>query len=408
MVNSILRIDPTASPKKAEQLAKVWNGVVNLIIEEMFARAKPQMNDLHVDLREEIALELAKLIFFISEKVVADRMNGRLIDDIDPQDEHQQCFNKEGKEYISNTAQIYADRVWLRIYSERWKPKTEAALRKEKQHKKTFITPKKVEENHFIPKSFIKRYWAEGQFVYRNIKRPEGLEAQKKTPLGNWGFRKNLYSDKLEAYLGLLEGDAVRPIQMLLNVEPLNRPQREALVGFIVIQRIRNPHFMESLEKSVAPVVASEVGPEKVEDKEYMRAVYETLYSQNDFYDKLARPIMHSRWVIARSETPDFVLPDVCNLFGDYENGLYVVMPLTPTDCLIVLPFEIDKPRIVPHHVKVSGSMLRDLSYVLRCAAKEEFLSGSGASFAAVEQEPNQVMKQLILEFAKTTSDGLR
>ena len=32
-------------------------------------------------------------------------------------------------------------------------------------------------------------------------------------------------------YFGLLEGDAVKPIQMILNVEPLNRPQREALVG---------------------------------------------------------------------------------------------------------------------------------------------------------------------------------
>jgi hypothetical protein len=117
---------------------------------------------------------------------------------------------------------------------------------------------------------------------------------------------------------------------------------------------------------------------------------------------------MHSRWVMARSETPDFVLPDVCNLFGDYENRQYVVMPLTPKDCLIVLPVEIDKPRIVPHDVKVSGSMLGDLSYVLRCAAKEEFLSGSGASFAAVDQEPNRVIKQLILELAKTTSDGLR
>ena len=117
---------------------------------------------------------------------------------------------------------------------------------------------------------------------------------------------------------------------MVLNVEPLNRPQREALVGFIVIQRLRNPHFMDSLERSIAPVVVSEVGREKTEDKQYMRAVYETLYTQNDFYDKLARPIIYSRWVIVRSKSPDFLLPDVCNLFGSHENKQYVVMPLTP------------------------------------------------------------------------------
>lgn len=189
------------------------------------------------------------------------------------------------------------------------------------------------------------------------------------------------------------------------NLRPLNRPQREALVGFIVIQRIRNPHFMEKLERSVAPVVVSEVGADKAEDKQYMRAVYETLYSQNDFYDKLARPIIYSRWVVVRSESPDFVLPDVCNLFGVYENKQYVVTPLTPNDCLIVLPVEIDEPRIVPHYIKASESMVRDISYILCCAAKEELLSKSNASLIAVNEEPNKVMQRIIVSIAKITAD---
>ena len=199
MVKYILKIDPAASPAKADKLARVWDEVVSSIVEEMLARAKPRMDDLHIDLREEMALEIAKLIFFISEKVVADRMSGRVVNDIDPQVEREQCFNLKGKERISNTAQIFADRVWLLRYAERWKPKTEAALRREKKKKKTFVTPQQVEDNHFIPKSFIKRYWSEGQFVYRNVKTQEGLEEKKKTPLGSWGFRRNLYSDKLEA-----------------------------------------------------------------------------------------------------------------------------------------------------------------------------------------------------------------
>ncbi|NOY71138.1 MAG: DUF4238 domain-containing protein [Gammaproteobacteria bacterium] len=405
MLKHILRIDPAASPEKAEQLAKVWDEVASSIVEEMLAHAKPHMDDLHIDLREEMALELAKLITFISEKVVVDRMNDRVIKGIDPQVEREQCFNSKGKEKISTTAQNCADGIWLRKYAERWKPKTEAALRKEKKQKKMPVTLQRVEENHFIPKSFIKKYWAEGQFVYRSIKTPKGLDEKKKTPVGSWGFRPNLYSDHLEAYFGLLEGDAAMPLQMVLNVEPLNRPQREALVGFIVIQRIRNPHFMESLVRSVAPLVASEAGQGKVDDKQYMRAVYETLYSQNDFYDKLARPIIYSRWVVVRSESPDFVLPDVCNLFGSYENRQYVVMPLTPKDCLIVLPIKIDEPRIVPHYIEASEPMVRDISYVLRCASKEEFLSKSNASFNAANEEPNKVIQRIILSIAKITAD---
>lgn len=405
MLKNIQKHDPSASPDKAEKIAVVWDEVVSSIIKEMLARAEPHMVDLHIDLREEMALELAKLISFLSTKVVADRISGRVVKDIDPQVEREQCFSPKGREKISVTAQNCADEIWLRKYTERWKPKTEAALRKEKKQKRTSIVPKRVEENHFIPKSFIKRYWSEGQFIYRTIKGPEGLDEKIKTPVGSWGFRPNLYSDHLEAYFGLLEGDAVRPIQMLLNVEPLNRPQREALVGFIVIQRIRNPHFMEKLERSVAPVVVSEVGADKAEDKQYMRAVYETLYSQNDFYDKLARPIIYSRWVVVRSESPDFVLPDVCNLFGVYENKQYVVTPLTPNDCLIVLPVEIDEPRIVPHYIKASESMVRDISYILCCAAKEELLSKSNASLIAVNEEPNKVMQRIIVSIAKITAD---
>jgi hypothetical protein len=408
MLNHIYKVDPSTSPEKAQQLAEIWDEVVSSIIKGMLDIANPQMGDLHINLREEMALEMAKLIVFISEKVASDRTSGRAINEIDHHLERDQCFSLEGKERISNTAKNCASQIWLRKYNERWKPKTEAALRKEKNPKKKTITPKAVEDNHFIPKSFIKKYWSEGQIVYRNIKTPEGLEEKKGTPLGSWSFRKNLYSDSLEAYFGLLEGDAVRPIQMMLDMEPLNRPQREALIGFIVIQRIRNPHFMESLKRSVAPVVASEVGADKAEDERYMRNVYETLYSQNEFYDKLARPIMYSRWVIVRSETPDFVLPDVCNLFGYHEGRQYVFMPLTPKDCLVVIPIDVKEPRIVPHYIKASGSMTKDISYMLLCAAQSEFLSASDASFASVNEEPNKIMQRIILSIAKITADEKR
>ncbi|WP_225580744.1 DUF4238 domain-containing protein [Pseudomonas sp. PDM16] len=405
MLNHIYKIDPSASPEKAQQLAEIWGEVVSSIIKEMLDIANPQMEDLHINLREEMAHELAKLILFTSEKVASDRMNGRATNEIDQHVEREQCFSLEGKERISNTARNFASQIWLRKYNERWKPKTVTALRKGKNPNKKPITPKAVENNHFIPKSFIKRYWSESQFVYRNIKTPEGIEEKKETPFGSWGFRKNLYSDRLEAYFGLLEGDAVRPIQMMLDVEPLNRPQREALIGFIVIQRIRNPHFVESLKKFVAPLVASEVGADKAEDERYMRDVYETLYSQNEFYDKLARPIMYSRWVVVRSETPDFVLPDVCNIFGRHEGRQYVFMPLTPKDCLVVLPIEVKEPRIVPHYIKASGSMTQNISYILRCAAKSEFLSTTNASFSSVNEESNKIMQRIILSIAKITAD---
>ena len=63
----------------------------------------------------EMALELAKLITFISEKVVADRMKGCVAKDIDLQIEREQCFWCKGKEKIATTAQNLADGVWLKV-----------------------------------------------------------------------------------------------------------------------------------------------------------------------------------------------------------------------------------------------------------------------------------------------------
>ena len=125
MLNRILKVDPTALPEEAEKVAEVWEEVVDSIIEEMLAYAKLHMNDLHIDLREEMVLELAKLIHFLSARVANDRMNGRIIKDIDPQVEREQCFSLKGREKISITARNCAEEIWLRKYYERWMPKTE-------------------------------------------------------------------------------------------------------------------------------------------------------------------------------------------------------------------------------------------------------------------------------------------
>lgn len=403
ILSQILKIEPMAPKELAEELSFIWDEVLSSVIKEMLNHAKPNIGELHVNLREEMALEMARLMSFISERIVSDRMSGRLISEINPTIEREQCFSEAGRNKISNTAVNCAEHIWIKKYNERWKPKSEAALKKEEVKRKTKVIAKKVEENHFIPKSFIKRYWSEGQFVYKSIKTSSGVENKNRIPLGSWGFRINLYSDYLEAYFGLVEGDAVKPIEMVLKVEPLNYPQREALIGFIVIQRIRNPHFMESLAKSMAPVVANEVGEDKAKDRTYMKRVYETLYSQNEFYDQLARPILFSRWVVVRSETPDFLLPDACNLFGSHKGQQYVFMPLTPRDCLIVLPIPVDEPRIVPHYIKATESMVKDISYILYRAARNEFLSASAASLHLNDEEPDTVMQRIILTLAKIT-----
>ncbi|MDP3609141.1 MAG: DUF4238 domain-containing protein [Methylophilus sp.] len=407
---AILRQFPDADSLLVDRFSIIWDEVVDFIIQKMLDYCDPHVGDLHINLREEMTLELAKLEFFIAEKVVADRLAGRQIELLDEGLEREACFNEKGMAKLNNTAQFAAEHVWLKKYNERWKPKTEAVIKKEASPKvaptSKVAPPPRVEDNHFVPKSFIKCYWSENILISRFTKNENGGFTKDKPAFGQWGFGKNLYSDGLEKWFGLLEGDAARPLKMLLSVEPLNRPQRESLVGFIVIQRLRNPHFMDSLKLQMKPIVADGVGGGRESDPGYMRLVYETLFSNNEFYDKLAGPIYRNEWVVVRSKDSEFVLPDTCNIFGIYDGEQYVVMPITPKGCLVVLPFAAPEIRIVPHYIDADELLSRDISSILIANAKKEFLAGeSFQCFSPTSDRPNNIMRRIIFSIAKIVSE---
>lgn len=405
----ICKADPTCSLEASRQLAEIWDEVVKHIILEMLALTKKEVeSSLHVHLHGEMVLELARLSLVVSERVVADRIQGRLVDDISPEVEREECLGFDGMKKISETAENLAEEVWLKKFRNRWKPKAKAYFRKDVEKKATKVIPRKVDENHFIPRSVIKRYWASGQHVYRNTKNISGADKRKRVPVGSWGFRKNLYSDYLEAYFGLLEGDAATPIRMLLDMEPLNRPQQEAFVGYVVIQRLRNPYFIESLKRVMIPIVAAEVSPTKAEDDEYMRVVYEGLYRSNDFYGKLASPVLSSRWAIVISEAPSFVLPDVCNVFGEYKNRRFVIMPLTFNKCFISLPLLAEKSfSVVPRQIVANETLANDISFILRNAAQQDYLSDALIQFCDAEEEIEVVLIRVVEELCEAVEAKL-
>lgn len=195
----------------------------------------------------------------------------------------------------------------------------------------------------------------------------------------------------------MIEGDAVQPLSMLLNVKPLNRPQKEALIGFIVIQRLRNPLFIQTLRNNMVPVVEDYAGKDKSTDNEYMRKVYETIYENNEFYDRIARPIIKNQWIVVRSEREAFILPDTCNIFGNYDNGQYVIAPITPNDCLIVLPYEEKEERIIPFYVKATDKMVQDISAFILLNVYSEFLAGSEfIGPTNIEEEPDKIIQRII------------
>ena len=163
----------------------------------------------------------------------------------------------EGAKTITGTAHMLHERIWKRKMDERWKPKSAKAFEREKYPRAATLAVKPVGKNHFIPRWFIRDLWAADGKVLR-WRRAEAGWTSAPRGFGEWGYRHNLYSDRLEAYLALLEGDAKRPIEMLLDTRPLNMPQREALVGFLIIQMLRNPFFIEAVQQGIAPIIARE------------------------------------------------------------------------------------------------------------------------------------------------------
>ena len=334
------------------EVFEIWDAEVEKILSRMVELSSPHMNDLHINLKEEMIFQLANLGIWLNRILVEDRLRQNDVDSIAPVSEKAFFESSKGKERVENTAKNLSI-SWLKRYEIRWKPKSRAALEKEKNPPKNKLKIKPVNKNHFIPKSFIKRFWSENNKIWRYRVVKGNLEVSN-ISYGKWGFQRGLYSDKLEAYFGLIEGDATLPIQMLLDVIPLNFPQKESLIGFAVIQSLRHPDFIYLLIEGMRPLVRSTLGRGQAEDPMYMQRVYESLFQNNDFYDRAARPLFENMWILLKTENGEFILPDTFALRG----ANYLLMPINPYSCFVVIPYKQEEERIIPYQIKADSQIV--------------------------------------------------
>ncbi|MGY4225070.1 hypothetical protein ACVMIH_002431 [Bradyrhizobium sp. USDA 4503] len=367
---AVQKLFPGAALEVIDPLAEVWDEVVHRIVSEVMDLAGTDAEPLHINLREEMVLELAKLSLWIGHRVAEKRLSNRDPTVVDIEREREECLGPQGAAAISGTAQLAYEHVWRKRVVERWRPKSKKALEREATPRIGKLAVKRVEKNHFIPRSFIRDYWAIDGQVLRWRRVNDGWSSASRS-FGKWGYQSNLYSDRLEAYFGLLEGDAKTPIQMLLEWKPLNEPQRNALVGFLIIQILRNPTFIKGLHHTLST--------ERIElghiDREMMRKAYETLYSNNDIYHQLAHPVTWSRWALVKASLPLFVLPDTFCVYRDLGDGLRLITPLTPRVCFVTLPGREAQKRIVPLQLCADELLARRISGLLIKHAEKEFIS---------------------------------
>ena len=358
--------------------------------------------ELQINVREDMVMELVQLQFWLTERVVEKRVTRRELSSIDPEQEREECLGSEGADIIHGPARMVHERIWSRRLEERRKPKSTKAIEREANPKLAKLAVKPVGKNHFISRWFIRDHWATEGKVLGWRRTPDGWTSSKRG-FGLWGYRKKLYRDPLEAYFSLLEGDAKRPIEMLLKTHPLNSPQREALIGFLVIHILRNPYTIAALQDAIAPIIA-ELG--HGDDPEMPRKAYESLYRNNEFYHRIAVPVMWSPWAIVRSDRPVFVLPDTFCTRATTKEGMRLIVPLTPTVCFVTLPGLEEEQPIIPLKMRVDEDLGRRISLVLTHTAAEEFLSHP--NFIPLEgnvESPNDLLKDIAEILEATTED---
>ena len=389
---TVRKLVPEIEQESISALTPIWDEVVDRIISEMIELYKAENVELHINVREDMVMELAQLECWLAERVVEKRVVGRDLLSIDPEQERQECLGSEGEETISGTARLVYERIWLKRLEERWKPKSAKALEREANPKRVKRTITPVGKNHFIPRWFIRDHWSTDGNILR-WRRTSGGWSPARRGFGAWGYRRDLYSDRLEDYFSLLDGDAKRPIEMLLETVPLNLPQRESLIGFLVIQFLRNPYVIAELQQGVAPVIAG-LGYDN--DPEMPRKAYESLYRDNKFYGRLAAPLMWCPWAIVHSERPVFVLPDTFAMRTGSEDGMRLIAPLKPTACFVTLPGVERQKRIVPRDVRADEDLSRRITLALMQAAATEFLSHPDFTVGEGDTEsPNDLLKDI-------------
>jgi hypothetical protein len=368
---AVKKLRPDVDPGTIRPLALIWDEVLHLILDRTMSLGAEDTTPLHINVREDIILELAKLQIWLADRVVEKRLGERALSEIDPDEERNYCLGPAGESAIIDTAQVVYDHIWAKRMEQRWKPKSQKSTQREANPRQPKPSIKPVGKNHYIPRWFIRDKWALNGKVMR-WRRSEGGWEGALRGFGKWGFGHNLYSDRLEAYMALIEGDAKEPIEMLLDTRPLNGPQRQSLVGFLIIQILRSPFFADAIRQQLISVLV-ELG--YGDDPAMAAEAYEGLYANNDFYHKLAHPVMWSRWALIKAPKPVFVLPDTCGARTELGDGMRLIVPLTPTVCFVTLPRREDEKRIVPSWLIADEALAKRISSVLIGSASREFLS---------------------------------
>ncbi|MFU2207789.1 DUF4238 domain-containing protein [Solidesulfovibrio sp. C21] len=341
--------------------------------------AWPSMPNLHENMYAEFGEVIASVGLIVYKTVE------NLKDNIKNEDSRL-VFDKEATSLFLKMPKKISE-VLLRKYSDRWAKRSLVAGKKVLPAKKSIDTPKICKnDNHFIPRSFLKRYWSKNDSI-RVCRIINGKIEYKITSFGNWGYRINLYSLFSENKFQLIEGHALERIPKVLNLKGLNPLDQESLVWFLAMQFLRSPSYIDNLYSNIIGIL-SKYGAKNIPSNEQLQSVYDLMIKNNRTFEMWHEELIGNEWCLLHSEKSQFVFPDNSGLVGYLNGEKYVIFPIDPNYCFCVLPKKMKKePRLYIKHIEVN-SVISGLIYnLLATGCVKEFVGDVARSDYSLDMQ---------------------
>ncbi|MEO9515447.1 MAG: hypothetical protein ABJH45_01875 [Paracoccaceae bacterium] len=99
-ITAVRKHAPLDAERIVHPLATIWDEVVHRVTLELMNLVTDEDAEIHINLREEMILELARLQIWLGERVVEQRIDNRPLSTIVPEVEREACLGPKGTEKL--------------------------------------------------------------------------------------------------------------------------------------------------------------------------------------------------------------------------------------------------------------------------------------------------------------------
>ena len=330
MLESLRDQFPDEDPVHLAAISDVWSIEGTKVIDRMFKITHERgIRALPLQARPEAIFELAKLIHWLEGQIIKTKTAQTPIQAIDAEAERDALGTPLIQDRIENTAVVLAEHIWVPLCTQWWKRFSRIKHERPKSVRSIARKQTPGTRRHYSP-AFSNKHWALKNRVRVYSLGLDDAVRSDDVPAKSWGREPFLYSQELEDWLGLVEGDAGKPYKKLLEGIPLSEGETRQWVAYLAVQRFRTPGFILRLLPKLARSV-SERGLDSPTDTASLRSAFERMLSSDKVFADMYQRLVGHCWEMWRTlPEPGFIRSDEPVLVSSGGGGRLV--PHLPDD----------------------------------------------------------------------------